>query len=591
MLKFYLDNKEIGSPKNWKELNIVVNFDNVNASLSTSEFEFHAEEAKKINAYYEAGLTGGAGIFEGQPFRVDLICATGVFTILNGYLELTTSEFKCDIVKARAKESGKVDFFNEIAPSFGFAYLKEINLLTDNYYKPVKYQRESVPNGVEVAIISVSIYALTKEIAELAERIANLVGEITGGATGIAGAIIEAVALTIYLGLVILALVALIKALIENLIPFTREHLGMLVKDKFELACQYLGYQFNSSIIDSNSNLLILPPKQAKGKKVTVIDVNGSNKAGVGYWDVTFAEFLTAMQTTFNAKVKILGNQLYFENENYFINQANWVIPDVKKLYFKTNAEEISSNYIIKYQIDYADLQTLNNDDFFEGNGYLGTSIQVVLKPEIIINNKNILLKNLEYKNIPFAHAKAKEKLNLLDKVFDKLLTAFRGIGNVWNKILSPLPSKVRSKLKIKTENLDFINDSIGYVLLEKDFITTPRLMLYDESKKRIASNSRQVLKAESLYDNYHYTNSALPNQSNANGNQWIIYENITIPFCCEDYLKLINNNYCKTIEGYVAKITKLSWNPFNNTANIDYRVNKRYTTNLIEKRIIDGVI
>ena len=67
--------------------------------------------------------------------------------------------------------------------------------------------------------------------------------------------------------------------------------------------------------------------------------------------------------------------------------------------------------------------------------------------------------------------------------------------------------------------------------------------------------------------------------------NQYKIYEVSSVPFCFEDYEKVRNNN--KIIDGEKEGIIdSLTWNIYNQTADIKFRINEIYTKNLKTKVI-----
>jgi len=78
-LRFTLDGDEIAPPKNWKELEVELNFDNNTNRLTTNDFEFLGSTATFINDWIDGGCTGGVGLLEPPVFKVDEICEGGLY--------------------------------------------------------------------------------------------------------------------------------------------------------------------------------------------------------------------------------------------------------------------------------------------------------------------------------------------------------------------------------------------------------------------------------------------------------------------------------------------------------------------------------
>ena len=81
-----------------------------------------------------------------------------------------------------------------------------------------------------------------------------------------------------------------------------------------------------------------------------------------------------------------------------------------------------------------------------------------------------------------------------------------------------------------------------------------------------------------------HYTEILKPVYASSQGNQWIKYKG-QVPMCCDTYLQILGNNY-GFYDGDTAKITSLKWTVYDDIADIEFEVNKKYTNNLSAKQI-----
>ena len=71
--------------------------------------------------------------------------------------------------------------------------------------------------------------------------------------------------------------------------------------------------------------------------------------------------------------------------------------------------------------------------------------------------------------------------------------------------------------------------------------------------------------------------------------NQYLTYKDKEIPLCCSDFNILRDNNIINSWDGKKGRVDSIRWNPFNNTANVDFRIKEVFTKNLSQNIIIDG--
>lgn len=72
--------------------------------------------------------------------------------------------------------------------------------------------------------------------------------------------------------------------------------------------------------------------------------------------------------------------------------------------------------------------------------------------------------------------------------------------------------------------------------------------------------------------------------------NQWLTYTNQQAPMCCADITSLINTNFFMAWDGSGPyKVDSCKYNPFTGISNIDYRLRKQYSNNLLYSFTVDG--
>ena len=111
-VQFYLNDVAVNPPANWQSLLIELNFDKdaPDARVTINDWDWIRENSDTINTWIAEGLTGGVGVFEGMPFRIELEEAGTKEILYNGYLDLSTSQIQCNQVTATAKERLSIDY-------------------------------------------------------------------------------------------------------------------------------------------------------------------------------------------------------------------------------------------------------------------------------------------------------------------------------------------------------------------------------------------------------------------------------------------------------------------------------------------------
>lgn len=603
-LDFYLFGKKVDPPNNWKETEIELTYEDnkPSAALRTTNFEFVLQNAKDINKYISAGLTGGPGIFEGPPFGIK--SCSGQISILDG--ELLTAdadaEYECDRVTLGARETAKIDFFNDTASSFRMSYLASLpanspGRITSADYVAVPYVISEIPDYHQLFSLSIMAFLMAKEIAELIKDVAMNLADIAGVTNAIAGAakVLLEVAYIVFL---IIYLIKLIIDMLDTLIQPDKYKLGMRVVTMVQKSCDFLGLKLSSSILQTSpyKDLVIIPPKYvAPDASLLTFRKNVSEAIGgvptaphTGFYDVTFAQLLSDVGTAFDWEVRVFNGTVYIEKYNNFNKAAPVILPNVRidKLNFTapdphgTNASELPGNTVVEFQLDESDRNTYNE--------YTGTTAQMTMQPIAVKNKKNLLITGLNQRSIPFALAKRKQKFTKVEKTVIAVFGSALSLIAAFTKIIGG------------NTNFPAIVNRIGYMLLSNDFVSVPKFLIVDGQNK-VHPNNKLWTSAAYLMANFHSRRFAMAGTFTIPfdagqitftqpGNQYLRFKNKTIPLCCADFKKLINTNEIKTSDGFVGKMEKVLWNPFKEEAVIDFRVKRTFTNNIKQKFSIDGI-
>ena len=658
-VRYYINNIEVNPPINDAELSIEINFDkddNNAQAISLNEFEYGVGRAINngledasvlINNHRENGLNGGVGVFEGLPHRIEITKDNTTYQLANGYLDTSKALFECDRVIVPYMDKGNIDWLNEVADSASFAYMYEKTAQHNNFnFIPMPYVLSSLPDNKEALLATLSlaflVETITTQLQELIEYIVGLpnVLDFLG--------VVKLILRIIYIVGLIIALAILIKKIINLLIQPVKYHNIMRVKNLCEIGSAYYGFTFKSSIFDDATfkDLVILPEKYTQGSS-SETSTNGdvlsllgyslpSQPDSLGYYNGTFGQLLRALKEMFNGKIIIDGNILRFEREWYPSSAYNYILPPVDQTQYKLNSDKLKSNYVVEFQTDINDKNTLNN--------YQGTLTQVTTTPKGVVNTDMVLMTGLETRSIPFARATTKKGYTqpeeiirtlavvfdpvvstiatVVDAIIETLETLIKKYSAIYLTALNPslavifllVTGKKPSLKNVVTwfEDLTSINLGVdfddlptidytpignaiterrGMLLMENDFVDVAKIFLIDEdttkpSKSNIKIPNDEIVNSEFLYNNFHQNRTFVTSQDFPNGNQYKIYDVNGVPFCFSDYELLRQSNKMQDSDNRNGRLISCKWNVRKQTAEINYEINELYTNNLKQEII-----
>jgi hypothetical protein len=629
---------------NWQDITIQADYTNTHGgvyptpAVSIPSMEFTLGAAEIINGWIDGGINGNGGIFQGIPIRLQS-CGIDIF---QGYLNLAASDtdIQCDIIKVPLVNLFLADDINSKIDSFRFEYLAHpsVNIINATDFIPVPYLNQKKVNPAEVIISLISIYAISKETYEAICNLSNAIGQIIASATtttasgGISAAnlisdIAYAILVVAYTVAIIGALITLILKLIDAFYPIIKHKYGMYTRELMRKAAGYLGLDFKSSIFtDSASpyyNEVTIPAKRAYGTGsvpiipfISQIDEIYSSDKSYGYFDGTFGDLLRLNMDKFNAAIKVQDlngvKTLVFERRDFWQDQIALSMPDIRERDgdpHGTNASDIYANYYLTYTPDYTDENTIDEYD--------GTTASMHLELTNIVDKKYNLLKNNKEVRLPIAKGCRKTQLTDVEEVlsvviqfYETLISTVGGLVNLIvdginsiTSVLSFVGINVPSIPNIPQASFSSIDNRIGVMITSGNYFEIPKTVIVDPKDGfKLIANSKLLESPMVLMNNpthltelntggwpqgFHSIEFGLNEYGDTN--QYYIYRQKTIPLCCEDFVSLLNKNVIQTYDGIPAEIMNLNWNQYNQTAVIDYRIKRKYATNLIPKYIYDG--
>jgi hypothetical protein len=554
-MKHYLNGIEV-SPRNILSIGVTNNFEDRPEYLEVDADKLILPR-ESLEIIQQHLLTYGP--FEGIPYN--LVMSTG--ETIEYYVDLQEDcIFRDYEIEVKIKKRGGKDNFFDQADGTTWELMAK---------KGVQFQPFDIPyiinppDPIPAMIgLGVSIYVITKDtiaqIEALSNTITNIIDsatpEVGSGATTdpaeIATLVVKALLQIAILALTLVALLKLSQQIFELIFPKVRYFQGHKVKALLKLGCQYLGYQFESSLLDGLSGLTICPVPLVKNKgsfwDFLQNDLNFAYTKGyptASDTTPTIGSLLTALETTFNARTRVRNGVVRLENRLYWQDIANQAIVPALNLQenrqseYRYNTEEIWKRYYVHYQTDFSDLNTV---DYFDP-----TDAEYSTEPVLVGNADLVTIKGLNDVSIPFAMAVRKSTLNILEKLakeffefVDEVVSAFGGNSNL----------------------AALIENRLGVMLITSQFYSVSKLMYTIGGKQ--PSNYDSIIKASVIYDNYHSINEIAVND-------FKIFSDAPVRMTPQDFISLMNNNYVE-IEGVICEVLSVNYKDEESIATITYK-------------------
>ena len=193
---------------------------------------------------------------------------------------------------------------------------------------PYVIVREDI--GTQQIVLLVTIYIMTEQTIDAATKLVDAISDVIEASTPILGfdaigtptisfntgaiitASLKATAQLIYVALLVIALFDLAVKLFVIIFPPVRKFNGVRVRELMKKSCEFLGFQFQSTLLDGLQNLTILPVPLVRDRKsiweFLPDEFNSSFTNGVPSSSDSVSSSGTlfdAMETMFNAKTSV----------------------------------------------------------------------------------------------------------------------------------------------------------------------------------------------------------------------------------------------------------------------------------------------
>ena len=570
-MKHFVNGVEV-MPANAENIGIRLDF-----TGDAKEAELNVDSIILTNEAYSAvmsHLNGSLGLFEGIPYNVEI----GTLQ-LDYFIDLTEgAKFSDSQVEVKIKKRRAVDWFISQANATSFELINSKIPITGAFNVPYVIVKD---NQLELLVmLSISTYTLTKELYEATKDLITMVTSPTIEAStpnvGVPpsmnlGAIITAVlkiaAQLVYTTAIALALYQTVSQLIELICPKVRFLNGNKVKDLLTQGCNFLGYKFESNLLDNLSGLTILPVPLVQNNE-SIFDVligNSTTAYNKPYPSAsdsvsTLGSLIDEIKKFGNATLKIIGDTVYLERWDFwqnvssqnFVNTLN--LQDRRENEYTYNFNECWKRYYLHYQFDPQDTHTMDKLG--------GLQSEHSTEPINTVNSDIVLIKGFVDTALNFSLGYRKDKLTFVEK------SAL---------VLAQLCDSVVSTLGGSGSLSQNVNARIGVLQISQQYFSKTKLMYIVGNRQ--SPDYLTKIGAPALYDNYHFINQIDQNLQEIATSE--------IPFAPKQIEALIQNNYIFDQTGTQCRILTFDWVNGSQKANIEYSVKSSKGTNTKTIKII----
>jgi len=572
-MRHFLNDIEI-APRNLQDIGFISDWSGRPAELqlNVDKIVLPREGKEIIEAHVQQ-----LGVFEGIPYRVEMTPGLSV----QYYVDLTEEAIYRDHeIEVKIKQRLGMDSFWEQANGTSFELMRNRGVVFNFIKVPyVIIKDDQVAVGLT---LGVSLYVMTQQTINAIQQTATLtaafIQAVTPNATvpplpplgAILALAIQLAAQIAYTAALLIATVKLAQQFFELIFPKVRYYDACKVKELISKGCQYLGYTFSSTLLDSLPGLTILPVPLVK-QKGSIFDYlqNDLNFAFTkGYPTAqdttpTLGALIEAIETQFNAKTKILNGAVQLERRDYWQGVTpNQIVPalvvqDERIDEYTLNTDEIWKRYYIHYQVDYADIHTL---DFYDP-----TDAEYSTEPTTIVNPDLVSIKGLNDVNIPFALGVRKGNLNWLEKTAKALFTLIDAVTGIFGG---------------GTNFAGQIQSRVGVLQISQQFFGVSKMLYVGSDGKQVVGYVNKI-SARRIYENFHAINQI-------QNNDFEVRKSVRCAITNLDFVNLLNNNYAD-VNGELVEVLRVEFLDETCYAEITYKSPRNYADGKVITLQING--
>lgn len=571
-MKHYLEDIQV-NPLNQYEYGIKSVFSNTitDLQLSPDNIKLSKEDYKRVQ-----DKINQTGLFEGAKYTIQ---TEGVPSLtLNYVADFRNAIFTdYDVEVAITKDKGIDDFINE-ANGSSFRLMDSKGVVFPTIQTPYVIVKDS---QIEVALTTgFLLYSLTDALAnaiyELSEATAQLIQATTPN-VGVPPSIdlgdvialsIKVVAQLVKVAVLGIALKKLGDQARELIFPKIRYYNAISLFDLLNLGCQFLGYQFSSTIPELKREHVVPKPLKKQTKKWFEYLQNELNLAFNEKFPTandttpTLGSLIDAVLLKFNARIREINGTIHIERRDYWQSTASVQLKkpltdqDRGVLAYRYNTSDAWKRYYIGYNSDITDLHTYDN---FES-----VDCEYSAEPVGAINLSYVKIQGNVNLSIPFCLGARKNQLNWLENF---VLSVFQFIDSLLDIF------GVNSSLASLVEN------RIGVMQISQQYFETTKLLYLVGTKQ--PENYLTKIGANAIYQKYHSINQI-------ENNGYKIIENAVFDISQNDLISLLNNNFV-LIDGLVCELMEFEYIEESSKLIATYKEPDNYAQGKVKTILIDG--
>ena len=560
-MRHFINNKEI-TPRNLFDIGIKVDFESRADEVQvTTDSLILPREASSMVKYHIQNI----GLFDGIPYKMQLESGNE----LNYYIDLTEDHSIEDYqVQCRIKLQNNHDNFFDRAEGLSFSLINSKNPIStipiEYIVLPVDKEGMAVSAFISMYSVTIAVAQQTKEVSESAKEFSSIAGYGFSALGAIISAGLKVTINAIFLSLLVYEATKLWDNIKELMNPKVKRAKGNLVLELLNKGCQYLGYKFESSILQGEYSKLALMPIPLNTKSPNIYDISygdfNTQNLFRGYPTEqdsvsTLGELFSALENMFNAKIRIENKVVQLERWDSFKRNSSIKINSylndqtarVNKYRYDTS--RFFKRYYLHYSNDYSDIVTLDNYK------YQATEYSIENAPFTQIST----VRGLTEINIPFSLAYTKQETSFLEDIYEAMKDAFQWVSG----------------------GGDDYEDKKGVVLVSQMYYSTTKILIHDGNSRPLPNSNQTLLNTSVLWDKFHYINS--PNS----GKVRAIRDNVKFKMDSKTFKSILTNNFID-IDGQECEILNMEYFDEKEYAIITYKEPIYINTNNIEvKKIV----
>ena len=566
-MRHFLNGVEI-SPRNREDIGVISNYtgDPNELSLSVDSIVLPREANDIVINHIQQ-----SGVFIGIPYTVEM--EGGI--VLEYYVDLTEKSIVREHeVEVKVKRKKSLDDFYEKARGTSFELMATQGVNFDIKVLPYFVIKDNIAEttltmSITVFVISKELFVATQELIEAVNDlivaavpipVVTISGVGLGQNTpGLVGAALNVVLRAAYFAALVILVTNLAAQMFNILFPPKRYLKGTYFQDLMLKGCNFLGYNFQSTLLSADNGWFCLPvplkdDNESIWEKTFAELVAPFNKGYPTASDTVglFGDFIEELKKIFNAEIFIQGNTVRLERRDFQQAVANDVVIPALSIQsdrddaYSFNTEDAWKRYYIRYTLDYTDLHSVEGIIYKMHHAEFSTENSVAVADQDLV-----LIKGLSEVPINFSLGSNKATLTLLEV-----------IGLVFCAIVDVFTFTATLGFAGTNYTGQVLDRKNALKISQQYFGVTKALYVKNSGTKEIqgtlfnkvvfANNYTQLQSAEALWNNYHYINAI-------NENDFLIRENVRFRLRANEFVSLLNCNYA-LINNKVCELLRIEW-------------------------------